>query len=289
MSMFTINCWSFVSQVPFKYIPKEVEGLAAIPSFGIGALVAGIVVTLAYWKLFQKEPFPKLQGDQIGAGLASGLIWNAGSLGLSCVFPLIPHPMMVFKMSWLSSSWETQKNRYFSICWLVPDVESWPRPGNVCSVIAQSPPFSLPYGVAYPILQCALFFGGLWGIYAFKEITGRSIYIFWAGGDAFLYQLPDFLIGNPFKPFNEFMLINPHSNRLQLQSQRFQLPLVAGVWSPGALTLVAGVVLLGLYGPGTGWGGGGPERPQCLGHPTWVEENPSPGRKKWGRWAIDLW
>lgn len=53
----------------------------------------------------------------------------------------------------------------------------------MCSVIAQSPPFSLPYGVAYPILQCALFFGGLWGIYAFKEIVGSSINVFWAGGD----------------------------------------------------------------------------------------------------------
>lgn len=35
------------SQVPFKFIPKEIAGLAAIPSFGLGALVAGILVTLA--------------------------------------------------------------------------------------------------------------------------------------------------------------------------------------------------------------------------------------------------
>ena len=35
----------FVAQVPFKYIPPDVAGLAAIPSFGIGALVAGIIVT----------------------------------------------------------------------------------------------------------------------------------------------------------------------------------------------------------------------------------------------------
>lgn len=34
-----------VAQVPFKYIPQDVAGLAAIPSFGIGALVAGIIVT----------------------------------------------------------------------------------------------------------------------------------------------------------------------------------------------------------------------------------------------------
>lgn len=33
------------SKVPFKYIPPDVAGLAAIPSFGIGALVAGVIVT----------------------------------------------------------------------------------------------------------------------------------------------------------------------------------------------------------------------------------------------------
>ena len=55
------------------------------------------------------------------------------------------------------------------------------HPGNVASVIAQSPPFLLPYGVAYPILQCALVFGGLWGIYVFKEIVGNAVGVFWAG------------------------------------------------------------------------------------------------------------
>jgi len=117
--------------VPFKFIPPEIAGLAAVPSFGVGALVAGIIVTTAYWKVIQKQQsWPRLKTDQILAGLASGLIWNSG---------------------------------------------------NVCSVIAQSPPYSLPYGVAYPILQCALFFGGLWGIYAFKEIVGPSVGVFWSG------------------------------------------------------------------------------------------------------------
>jgi len=117
--------------VPFKFIPEEAAGLNAIPSFGLGALVAGVVVTLGYWKgIKQEKNWPELASDQILAGLASGLLWNAG---------------------------------------------------NVCSVIAQNPPFSLPYGVAYPILQCALFFGGLWGIYAFKEIVGSAVPVFWSG------------------------------------------------------------------------------------------------------------
>jgi len=120
--------------VPFKYVPPEAAGLAAVPSFGLGALIAGIVVTLAYWKGVKKaEGLPSAPADAFVAGLASGFLWNAG---------------------------------------------------NVCSILAQSPPFSLPYGIAYPILQCALFFGGLWGIYVFKEITGRAINVFWGGAAA---------------------------------------------------------------------------------------------------------
>lgn len=117
--------------VPFKFIPPEAAGLAAVPSFGLGALLAGFVVSAAYWKLAkQEETFPTIEGDQLLAGCASGALWNAG---------------------------------------------------NVCSIIAQSPPYSLPYGIAYPILQCALFFGGLWGIFVFKEIQGNAVFAFWAG------------------------------------------------------------------------------------------------------------
>eukprot|EP00931_Biecheleriopsis_adriatica_P075338 TRINITY_DN49228_c0_g1_i1.p1 TRINITY_DN49228_c0_g1~~TRINITY_DN49228_c0_g1_i1.p1 ORF type:complete len:427 (+),score=83.37 TRINITY_DN49228_c0_g1_i1:46-1281(+) len=117
--------------VPFKFIPPEAAGLAAVPSFGLGALLAGLAVTGIYWKGVQKEEgLPQVESDQLLAGLLSGILWNAG---------------------------------------------------NVCSIIAQSPPFSLPYGIAYPILQCALFFGGLWGIYAFKEIQGSAVGTFWAG------------------------------------------------------------------------------------------------------------
>jgi glucose uptake protein GlcU len=53
--------------------------------------------------------------------------------------------------------------------------------GNVCNTIAQNDPYDLPYGISYPILQCALVFGGLWGIYIFREITGLAVWIFWLG------------------------------------------------------------------------------------------------------------
>lgn len=117
--------------VPFKFIPPEAAGLAALPSFGLGALLAGALVTGVYWKAVKNEAgAPAVPGDALGAGVLSGLIWNLG---------------------------------------------------NICSIVAQSPPFSLAYGLAYPILQCALFFGGLWGIFVFKEIQGNAIGVFWAG------------------------------------------------------------------------------------------------------------
>lgn len=53
--------------------------------------------------------------------------------------------------------------------------------GNMCQIVAQDK-FGLSYGIAYPILQCALLFSGLWGIYYFKEETHPpSILVFWLG------------------------------------------------------------------------------------------------------------
>jgi len=106
--------------VPLKFVPAELSGLPCVPSFGLGALVTGLLVTAIYWYLSLRPSgkASKVAGDTLGAGILSGAIWNAG---------------------------------------------------NICSIVAQEPPFSLSYGIAYPILQCALFFGGLWGIYVFKE------------------------------------------------------------------------------------------------------------------------
>eukprot|EP00038_Savillea_parva_P002608 m.115843 g.115843 ORF g.115843 m.115843 type:complete len:347 (-) comp10894_c1_seq4:137-1177(-) len=46
--------------------------------------------------------------------------------------------------------------------------------GNVFSILAMGPLGNLTYGVAYPIMQCALFVSGLWGIFYFKEVTGTA-------------------------------------------------------------------------------------------------------------------
>jgi len=133
--------------VPFKFIPPEASGLAAVPAFGAGALIAGALVTAAYWKGVKGEQgLPSIPGDALVAGLASGTLWNAG---------------------------------------------------NVCSIIAQSPPLSLPYGIAYPILQCALFFGGLLGIFVFKEIEGRAVAVFWAGAAVLVAGVVTLSINGP--------------------------------------------------------------------------------------------
>lgn len=156
----------------------------------------------------------------------------------------------------------------------------------MCSVIAQSPPFSLPYGVAYPILQCALFFGGLWGIYAFKEIVGSSINVFWAGGDRYtlvsgsrrwtiMGTWPKRCAFSPSRAvlvhvYIPWLLVNIHEHPYHVLGQTserrkamVQLPLGIATDDkqrvsqgrqfcscPGAVTLTAGVILLGLYGPG---------------------------------------
>mmetsp|Transcript_24371 Transcript_24371/g.37546 ORF Transcript_24371/g.37546 Transcript_24371/m.37546 type:complete len:349 (+) Transcript_24371:328-1374(+) len=52
--------------------------------------------------------------------------------------------------------------------------------GNLLSILAIP---SVGYGVAYPIMQCAILVSGMWGIYAFQEITDRkTILVFWGGG-----------------------------------------------------------------------------------------------------------
>jgi glucose uptake protein GlcU len=53
--------------------------------------------------------------------------------------------------------------------------------GNVAQIVVQAPPFQLAYGIAYPINQCGMLFGGLWGIFVFREITGKAVMVFWFG------------------------------------------------------------------------------------------------------------
>lgn len=47
--------------------------------------------------------------------------------------------------------------------------------GNACSILAMDAKVGgLSYGVAYPLMQCALFVSGLWGIFIFREVQGHK-------------------------------------------------------------------------------------------------------------------
>jgi glucose uptake protein GlcU len=44
--------------------------------------------------------------------------------------------------------------------------------GNICSILAQLEPLGLAVG--YPLTQCCILVGGLWGIFYYREIQGRT-------------------------------------------------------------------------------------------------------------------
>ena len=55
--------------------------------------------------------------------------------------------------------------------------------GNVGSIYGIQ---DMGYAIAYPLMQTALFVGGLWGILAFKEIKGRAIAVFFTASGVLL-------------------------------------------------------------------------------------------------------
>eukprot|EP01012_Entosiphon_sulcatum_P019567 TRINITY_DN2447_c0_g1_i1.p1 TRINITY_DN2447_c0_g1~~TRINITY_DN2447_c0_g1_i1.p1 ORF type:complete len:348 (-),score=52.89 TRINITY_DN2447_c0_g1_i1:423-1466(-) len=114
--------------VPLSFVPAEASGIAFVPSFGLGALVAGCIVTPVPFLVRRQRPEFHIK-QTLWAGVLAGCIWNMS---------------------------------------------------NICSILAMN--YALvPYGVAYPLLQCALTFSGLWGIFIFKEIKGRAILVFFSG------------------------------------------------------------------------------------------------------------
>lgn len=51
--------------------------------------------------------------------------------------------------------------------------------GNVLQILAIP---MIGYSIAGPLLQCALFVAGIWGIFVFREIRGPAILVFFLGG-----------------------------------------------------------------------------------------------------------
>ena len=50
---------------------------------------------------------------------------------------------------------------------------------NTASILAIG---SIGFNIALPLMQCGLFVAGLWGIFLFGEINGRSQWIYWVSG-----------------------------------------------------------------------------------------------------------
>lgn len=100
--------------VPSAY-EKQAVGLALLPSFGLGAAFAALVVAIAA-RVLSSQPMRWRVRETGWAGGLAGVVWNVG---------------------------------------------------NVLSMAAIP---RLGYGVAYPLLQCSLLIGALWGIFVFREI-----------------------------------------------------------------------------------------------------------------------
>jgi len=124
--------------VPMHYVDAAAQGLVFIPSFGIGVLVCGPLVTVVYFLIQSSQGNPGLTEQEwhvrevLPYGLLSGTIWNIGNI--------------------LS----------------IPSINA------------------IGYSVAYPIMQCALFVAGLWGVFAFHEIQGVARVVFFVSGTVLL-------------------------------------------------------------------------------------------------------
>lgn len=113
--------------VPMHYAPAYAQGLAFIPSFGTGAIIAAPVIAAIFFIYEGAVPYTHWR-ICLPVGLVSGTLFNISN---SLAIVAIP---------------------------------------------------SLGYAVAYPILQCALFVAGVWGIVAFEEIKGSQIVVFFGSG-----------------------------------------------------------------------------------------------------------
>jgi glucose uptake protein GlcU len=130
---------------PSHYAHPDERGLAFLPSFGIGAIIASPILTVVWFTLVEKS-FPPLHLSTLPVGLFSGLLWNISNicaviaipmLGYSVAYPILQCALFVAGKSSSFSS-------------LTPDF-----------------PHSL---------------SGMWGVFIYKEIQGNEVIVFFSGG-----------------------------------------------------------------------------------------------------------
>lgn len=88
---------------PSHYAHPDERGLAFLPSFGIGAIIASPILTVVWFTLVEKS-LPPLHLSTLPVGLFSGLLWNISNicaviaipmLGYSVAYPILQCALFV--------------------------------------------------------------------------------------------------------------------------------------------------------------------------------------------------
>jgi glucose uptake protein GlcU len=73
---------------PSHYADPDERGLAFLPSFGIGAMIASPLLTVI-WFNFVEKAFPPLHLSTLPVGLFSGLLWNISNICAVIAIPML--------------------------------------------------------------------------------------------------------------------------------------------------------------------------------------------------------
>lgn len=146
--------------VPLKLAPDSVQGLDFVPSQAIGVFLLTPVAAFLFF-LGRESPAVASLARRVGwpedAEPAHGGEWSPPCLPFSLP-PLLAREVM--GPAFVSG-----------VMWNV---------GNVSSILATTSPLGLTIG--FPVTQCALLVGGMWGVCLFREITDPAkIRTFFAG------------------------------------------------------------------------------------------------------------
>jgi multidrug transporter EmrE-like cation transporter len=97
---------------PSHYAHPDERGLAFLPSFGIGAIIASPILTVVWFNVIERgKSFPPLHLSTLPVGLFSGLLWNISNicaviaipmLGYSVAYPILQCALFVAGKSFLS-------------------------------------------------------------------------------------------------------------------------------------------------------------------------------------------
>lgn len=143
---------------------KDAEGNQAARKIK-GYIFAALIGLLAGSVFVPLNQFTDLEGK---AQLLYAVPFGIGTV-LSAIVLVVGHTVLHkgFGLCEPLGDWQPKKA-------LLPGLVSgllW-NAGNMCSILSQLPPLGM--GIGYPLTQCCILVGGLWGILYFKEITGQK-------------------------------------------------------------------------------------------------------------------